>query len=326
MQCGISISDKKYKKPASSGKGSNGEQDSSGKFDYGQIYGQYGQGSGNPKDSDYYSNSDYTNSGYGKGGWRSGRRGHRRRKNKSRVGWRIIGGKLATEDQFPWQVTLNTYGQHFCGGSIITNKCVLTAAHCLEHSYKITVRAGTLDRYNERGKSYNVVKRIFHPKWNTKTSYADLMVVCVNPHITYQESIRAGMSGIGPVCLPPQGFSYHGTAKISGFGKASVNGEPTNQMFYITEKILSHRTCHRLYGKSEYPYDRKTMICAGKINGRTGTCQGDSGGPLVVLKNNHWYQYGIVSYGGDVCGKSPTVFTKVSAFSNWILEACNSCK
>ena len=72
-----------------------------------------------------------------------------------------------------------------------------------------------------------------------------------------------------------------------------------------------------------------TQICAfnltgGVSGGPTATCQGDSGGPLVMQDGEHWILVGLTSYGGEVCAKSPTYFTNVYSYLDWIFETINA--
>ncbi|RWS18679.1 serine protease-like protein, partial [Leptotrombidium deliense] len=133
-------------------------------------------------------------------------------------------------------------------------------------------------------------------------------------------------TGVGPICLPEissKDWDYKGQAKISGFGNTKHKGTAAEKLKFIEEKVLDDKLCERLYGRSNFPYDRKTMVCYGSLREGTATCQGDSGGPLVVLVKDHWIQKGIVSY-GSACGAggAPTVFARVKPYRPWIKKIC----
>ncbi|RWS18276.1 serine peptidase 1-like protein, partial [Leptotrombidium deliense] len=97
-------------------------------------------------------------------------------------------------------------------------------------------------------------------------------------------------TGVGPICLPEissKDWDYKGTQ--------------AEKLKFIEKKVLDDKLCENRYGRSKFPYDRKTMVCYGSLGEGIGTCQGDSGGPLVVLVKDHWIQKGIVSYAAG-CG------------------------
>ncbi|RWS27181.1 transmembrane protease serine 9-like protein [Leptotrombidium deliense] len=205
--------------------------------------------------------------------------------------FRIVGGQNVRKGEVPWQISLLVNGDnHICGGSIISAKYVLSAAHCLDmfynrQGYRFYVVAGSLIRKRgyKVGQFSRVKKVIMHPKWNPNKNFADIMILELEKTLKFTFGGRGQYSSaVGPVCLPSSNsneWNHKGEAKISGFGKTSHGGSASDRLLFIKENILNDKYCQQRYGRSRFPYDAKTMLL-----------EGDSGGPLVVKVNNHWIQ------------------------------------
>ncbi|XP_044262515.1 trypsin-7-like [Tribolium madens] len=226
---------------------------------------------------------------------------------------RIIGGDDIDVSEVPWQVQLefDNFGQ-FCGGSIIGEKYIITAAHCTKIWIGIEkfmfVRAGT--NITESGGQRVFVEQMFiHPDYNEKNFDYDFAI------LELQDSLEFG-DEVSPVSLPSSDTEWEpGTsAFVSGFGVIDVEkGTDSPVLKGVTVKITDKEECKKRY-KNFYT-DRK--ICAGFSEGGKDSCQGDSGGPLVVGD----VLAGVVS-GGDGCGKknTPGLYINVALLRDYIKE------
>ncbi|XP_076376429.1 chymotrypsin-2 [Megalopta genalis] len=218
---------------------------------------------------------------------------------------RIVGGRDAPAGKYPYQVSLKNNGRHFCGGSIINERYILTAAHCIvgiRDVRPITVQAGT-NQLNASGVVYGVENVTYHPGYDSNKIINDVGVVRVSRRIANSslvQSIRLSFSNVA-----------EGSAVVlSGWGTTRLGGPTPNQLQEIDLKVYSQAQCQRVHANL-----KESHICTFTKYGQ-GACHGDSGGPLV----QNGVQVGIVSYGRP-CGVGyPDVFTRVSSFLPWIQQ------
>ncbi|XP_016520853.1 transmembrane protease serine 2 isoform X1 [Poecilia formosa] len=228
---------------------------------------------------------------------------------------RIVGGTEAVNGAWPWQVSLQIYSQHVCGGAIISPSWILSAAHCFKPFSDPKIWAATYgDVYLPDLQPRRSVKRIIcHQDFDTKTNAYDIALVKLNrPIIFTQRTVR-------PVCLPNAGLQVNSSSEawITGWGQLYPSGPSPDILHQAQVTIYSKDICNNryvLHGKVT-----KTMFCAGKLQGGVDSCQGDSGGPLVVKTGNVWWLIGITSWGYG-CGlrTKPGMYTNVSFFREWI--------
>ncbi|KAF0291760.1 Coagulation factor IX [Amphibalanus amphitrite] len=231
---------------------------------------------------------------------------------------RVVGGTEAAIGAFPWQAGLVSPGgtRTFCGGSVINNRYVLTAAHCtadLQTASDIQVllgdhNIGTTDAGEQR---YSVVQIIDHLQYtNASGSGWDFSLLKLDREITYS-------STISPVCLAEAGETYAGaTATASGFGRLGATSPQATSLQQIDLPVWSESDCMQRWGSTI----KSNMICAGgKSTGGEGVCMGDSGGPLVTEVSGSYRLIGVVSF-GQPCAVAdwPDVFARVSEALTWI--------
>ena len=230
------------------------------------------------------------------------------------VNRRIVGGRKASIKDFTWQVGMGRRGYLgvFCGGSIIADDIVVSAAHCFLDSktgqvdledLKLTQVISGTDNLKKPAKKSDVAK-LFSPTgsgaYNTRTKDNDIVVLKTKDKLAGRK-----------IRLATPGKSYVGMKSyVSGFGTTREGGMTSNDLLYVTGKILRDSECQRVYGST---YNAKTMICAGDLAGGKDSCQGDSGGPLVVWESDGPTLVGIVSFGSGCARRGiPGVYTRIT--------------
>ncbi|XP_077419053.1 chymotrypsin B-like [Vanacampus margaritifer] len=225
---------------------------------------------------------------------------------------RIVNGEEAVPHSWPWQVSLQqSNGFHFCGGSLINENWVVTAAHCNVRTYHRVV-AGEHDKgygSNEAVQVLRPAKVFTHPRWNPRTINNDIALIKLSTPARLD-------TNVSPVCLAESAddFAPGRTCVTSGWGLTRYNAPSTpNKLQQASLPLLSNEQCKRHWGSNI----SDVMICAG-ADGAT-SCMGDSGGPLVCEKDNTWTLVGIVSWGSSRCSTStPAVYARVTELRGWV--------
>ncbi|MBC7459027.1 MAG: serine protease [Bdellovibrionaceae bacterium] len=226
---------------------------------------------------------------------------------------RIVGGMPAKQGDFPYIVSLQANGfGHFCGGSLIANKYVLTAAHCVDNGVD-SVYVGLLDQKNTASaENFKVVNIYVHPKNNPSTMDFDFAILELSQSSSFK-----------PVALNETEISFSASkpvfATTAGWGTTSSGSSSLPDVLRQVEvPLVTKADCN-----AKASYDgviTDSMICAGYKAGGKDSCQGDSGGPLVVTQaDGTTLLAGVVSWGEGCAGKDKYgVYGKVSAATEWI--------
>uniref|UniRef100_A0A8C2YQ79 pancreatic elastase II n=2 Tax=Chinchilla lanigera TaxID=34839 RepID=A0A8C2YQ79_CHILA len=236
---------------------------------------------------------------------------------------RVVGGEDARPNSWPWQVSLQylTSGNwfHTCGGSLVSNRWFLTAAHCVSNSrtYRVVLGRHSLSTNEPGSAAIAVSKFVVHSQWNTNLANGyDIALGKLAEPVTLSDKIKLA-------CLPPAGtvLPNNYPCYVTGWGRLQTNGKTPDILQQGLLLVVDYDTCS---SRSWWGSSVKTrMVCAGG-DGVISSCNGDSGGPLnCQAGDGTWQVHGVVSFGSSLgCNyyQKPSVFTRVSSFIDWINE------
>jgi len=229
---------------------------------------------------------------------------------------RIVGGtKVLSKDEFPWMVSLQkrvvpgNQFEHFCGGSLIDKKWVLTAAHCVENRTPDRVLIGLTDLTEDESSSAKTarIERVF-----VNEDYYRLDDIALLELKDELDGIELMYLNLDDASIETEGTIL----RVIGWGHTEEDSETiSDELQQVDVPVYDEEAC-----KTSYAGLNDDQICAGYVAGGRDSCAGDSGGPLFHIdSSNRVAQVGIVSFGTG-CARSefPGVYTRVRNYINWI--------
>ncbi|XP_056910259.1 transmembrane protease serine 3 [Takifugu flavidus] len=228
---------------------------------------------------------------------------------------RIVGGNISSPGQFPWQVSLHFSAEHLCGGSIVTSRWIVTAAHCVygfSDPAMWAVHVGVTEQPVHGAQSVAVERIIYHSKYRPKGLDYDVALMKLSTPLQFNGLVE-------PICLPNHNEEFQpGTmCWISGWGATEEEGETSVVQRSAMVPLLSTKTCNQ--PEVYQGFISSWMVCAGYLEGGTDSCQGDSGGPLACEDSSGWKLVGATSWGiGCAARNKPGVYTRITQALGWI--------
>ncbi|KXJ71591.1 hypothetical protein RP20_CCG020195 [Aedes albopictus] len=264
-----------------------------------------------------------------------------------RVDDRLAFGNLTKVFSYPWMAVLrydsNGVIVDGCGGSIINNRYVLTAAHCVKTRSTMPLHSVVLGEHTknqeldcniyhdkngneierdcaEPAEVFGIEKFVVHPDYNRPKYSNDIALVRLDKQVVMKDHIR-------PICLPVTSALQKMT-----FDKYIVTGWGTTEKKVGSNTLLQANLPHVSVADCQQKMNENRLniqlsdkqLCAGGVD-KVDTCKGDSGGPLgfsAPYNGARFVQFGVVSLGVDSCGEKsvPGIYCRVSAYMDWILD------
>lgn len=239
----------------------------------------------------------------------------------------VVGGEIARVGEFPHMSAIGwkTIGgvDWKCGGSLISEHFVLTAAHCSSFHGIVPniVRLGYQNLARQYGNvqphDYEIENVIVHPDYKHSSNYYDIALIQLKSNVIFTRLIR-------PACLWKNDYINSTKAVATGWGQFQFNGDRSDDLRKVALNILDNNYCQKLYESSKKLRNGivSSQLCAGYLKGGKDTCSGDSGGPLQLITPQNqciFHIIGVTSF-GTACAavNAAGVYTRVSSYLDWI--------
>uniref|UniRef100_A0A8C4JPN7 Transmembrane protease serine 6 n=1 Tax=Dromaius novaehollandiae TaxID=8790 RepID=A0A8C4JPN7_DRONO len=231
---------------------------------------------------------------------------------------RIVGGADSAEGEWPWQASLQVRGRHICGGTLIADRWVVSAAHCFQDERLASPSVWTvyLGKYLQNATSqtevsFKVSRLFLHPYYEEDSHDYDVALLQLDHPVISSPFIQ-------PICLPAPSHLFEPGLHcwITGWGAIKEGGRISNILQKVDVQLIQQDICSEAYHYMISP----RMLCAGYHKGKKDACQGDSGGPLACKEpSGKWFLAGLVSWGmGCARPNYYGVYTRITQVLGWM--------
>uniref|UniRef100_A0A3Q0S7C5 trypsin n=1 Tax=Amphilophus citrinellus TaxID=61819 RepID=A0A3Q0S7C5_AMPCI len=232
------------------------------------------------------------------------------------LGSEIIKGKKAKKKSLQYMASVQNNTGHICGGFLVSEDFVMTAAHCDDWNPKSVVLGTHNLKKVDKTMRYGIKKKYKHPSYKNIVSGNDIMLLKLSGK-AYLDKKKP----IKPIQLPTQQINLkeNKSCSVAGWGAIKTNGPNVDNLQVVDVPIINLNKCKKKWQN----YIPANVICAGGYYKNKGFCQGDSGGPLVCDKK---LAVGVVSFNNKKnCDypNLPNIYTDISKFLPWIKGILN---